>query len=87
LGVEVDMPDLIREHQFVYESGSLLVLYTDGLIEFNHDMDKGEALLLNAAQGAVESHASKPAQFIVEHVVGKERVYPDDIAVLTIAFK
>ena len=87
LGVEADMPDLIREHQFVYESGSLLVLYTDGLIEFSHDMDKGEALLLNAAQSAVESFASKPAQFIVEHVVGDKVVYPDDIAVLTIAFK
>jgi serine phosphatase RsbU (regulator of sigma subunit) len=34
LGVEIDLPDLIKEHEFTYESGSLLVLYTDGLIEY-----------------------------------------------------
>jgi phosphoserine phosphatase RsbU/P len=31
LGVELNLPDLIREHEFIYESGTLLVLYTDGL--------------------------------------------------------
>jgi serine phosphatase RsbU (regulator of sigma subunit) len=86
LGVEVEMPDLIREHQFVYESGMLFVLYTDGLIELNHDIDEGQASLLIAARNAVESLASKPAQFIVESVVTEEQTHPDDIAVLTIAF-
>jgi len=41
LGVEPDLPDLIREHAFTYEPGMLLVLYTDGLIEFNHDAGEG----------------------------------------------
>jgi serine phosphatase RsbU (regulator of sigma subunit) len=45
LGVQVNLPDLIREHSFVYEPGTLLVLYTDGLIESNHDADEGEAQL------------------------------------------
>jgi serine phosphatase RsbU (regulator of sigma subunit) len=86
LGVELDMPDLIREHEFIYESGMLLVLYTDGLIESTHDVDAGEAKLLTAARAAVETGVPDPARFIVESVLQAELQHPDDVAVLTIAF-
>jgi serine phosphatase RsbU (regulator of sigma subunit) len=87
LGVELNLPDLIREHEFTYESGTLLVLYTDGLIEFSHDVDEGEARLLTAARAAVEAKAPSPARFIVESVLQEEPQHPDDIAVMTIFFK
>ena len=86
LGVELDMPDLIREHTFFFEPGSLLVTYTDGLIEFNHDADEGEARLLAAVRAAVDSETPKPAAFIVEHVLLEAQLHPDDVAVLTIFF-
>jgi serine phosphatase RsbU (regulator of sigma subunit) len=87
LGVEVNLPDLIREHSFVYESGTLLVLYTDGLIEFNHDVEEGEARLLQAASDAVNAKDQSPARFIVESVLRDAQQRPDDIAVMTIFFK
>lgn len=87
LGVELELPDLIREHTFTYESGSLLVLYTDGIIEFTHDVDDGEAKLLRAARDAVEKRSRHPAKFIVESVLDGRPQRPDDIAVLTIFFR
>jgi serine phosphatase RsbU (regulator of sigma subunit) len=86
LGVELNLPDLIHEHEFIYESGMLLVLYTDGLVESNHDVNEGEARLLTAARDAVDAKAQRPAKFIVESVLREEPVHPDDVAVLTISF-
>jgi serine phosphatase RsbU (regulator of sigma subunit) len=87
LGVELEMPDLLREHEFNYEAGSLLVLYTDGLIEFNHDVEDGEARLLKATRDAVETKAPRPAQFIVDSVLQTDPHYSDDVAVMTIFFE
>ena len=87
LGVELNLPDLIKEHTFTYESGMLLVLYTDGLVEFSHDVEEGEARLLKAARDAVEARVQKPAQHIVESVLQEEPPYRDDVAVLTILFE
>ena len=87
LGVEIDLPDLIKEHEFAYESGSLLVLYTDGLIEYSHDTQEGEVRLLRAARGALVTKAQNPARFIVKNVLQEESQHPDDVAVLTIFFE
>jgi serine phosphatase RsbU (regulator of sigma subunit) len=87
LGVELNLPDLIREHSFSYESGTLMVLYTDGLVEFSHNVEEGEARLLVAARHAVETRVTNPAKFIVENVLRGEHQYPDDVAVLTIFFE
>jgi phosphoserine phosphatase RsbU/P len=87
LGVELNLPDLIKEHVFDYEAGTLLVLYTDGLIEFSHDVDEGEARLLRAARDAVESRPPSPARFIVESVLDKNPRHLDDVAVMTIFFE
>jgi len=86
LGVEENMPDLIREHAFTFTSGMLLVLYTDGLIEFSRDTDEGEARLLRAANDAVNARTAHPARFIVESVLHEVERLPDDVAVLTIYF-
>jgi serine phosphatase RsbU (regulator of sigma subunit) len=87
LGVEINLPDLIREHEFIYESGTMLVLYTDGLVESSHDVGEGEVRLLSAARDAVNTKAQHPAAFIVESVLREEQVHPDDVAVLTIFFE
>ncbi len=88
LGVEVNLPDLIREHEVVYEPNSLLVFYTDGLIESNHDVEAGETRLLIAARDALIEAATRPARFIVDHVLEATTPrYPDDIAVLTILLR
>jgi serine phosphatase RsbU (regulator of sigma subunit) len=87
LGVEANLPDLIKEHEFTYESGSLLVLYTDGLIEYSHDAEEGETRLLRAATEAVTAKAQNPAKFIVDAVLQEEPRHPDDVAVLTIFFE
>ncbi|GAC1412222.1 MAG: hypothetical protein NVSMB64_22430 [Candidatus Velthaea sp.] len=86
LGVEERMPPLIKKHEFAYESGSTLVLFTDGLIEFGHDMFDGEQRLLAAAAESVRCVAEHPATFIAHCVLGN--VTPiDDVAVLTISFR
>lgn len=86
LGVEEHIPPLIKTHQFEYEAGSLLVLYTDGLIEFNHDIFAGEARLLAAASEVVKRVPASPAKFIADSVLGA--VQPsDDVAVLTVRFE
>jgi len=87
LGVELNLPDLIREHSFTYEPGSLLVLYTDGTIESSHDIEEGEARLLEASRDALVENTKRPAKFIVEHTLREDSPYPDDVAVLTILFK
>ncbi len=87
LGVERQLPDLIREHEFTFESNSLFVMYTDGLIEFSHDVEEGETRLLRAAREAVEAATSTPANFIAEHVLSDVPEYQDDVAVLTIFFE
>jgi PAS domain S-box-containing protein len=85
LGVELDMPPRIKTHEFAYESGSTLFLYTDGLIEFDHDLVTGEERLLAAAAASVKSRVANPAKFVAAHVLG-DVIPNDDIAVLTLSF-
>ncbi len=85
LGVELPMPPRIRTHEFAYETGSTMFLYTDGLIEFDRDLAKGEKRLLAAAAEAVRSKAAQPARFVAGRVLGG--VIPtDDVAVLALSF-
>jgi serine phosphatase RsbU (regulator of sigma subunit) len=85
LGVEIDFP-VLAQHEIRYQSGDLLVLYTDGLVEFNHDIEEGEKSLLRVCREAVDSKVRDPARFIVEHVLQTPPKSPDDVAVLTIGF-
>ena len=63
------------------EPGSLLVTYTDGLIEFDRDPVEGEAILTRATRTARKETA---AHDIFSTITG-ERPSRDDVAVFTIA--
>jgi anti-sigma regulatory factor (Ser/Thr protein kinase) len=65
------------------EPGSLLVCYTDGLIEFDHDIVEGEKILSEAVAGEMSVQTPDPSAAIVRRVIlGAPQ---DDVAVLTLS--
>ena len=67
------------------EPGSMLVLYTDGLIEYARDLDSGERRLLEALS-FVHAEAEDPADALMHHIFGSEAPI-DDVAILTVRFR
>lgn len=65
--------------------GSLLILYTDGLIEYDHDLIEGERRVLKAATNIALRRPADPAGAI-ERAIFKNRKPLDDTAILTIRF-
>ncbi|MFI5389029.1 MAG: SpoIIE family protein phosphatase [Candidatus Eremiobacterales bacterium] len=65
-------------------SGSLLVLYTDGLIECDRDVLGGERQVLDAVAHEAVRPSADPAAAIRERVLGP-RQNRDDIAILALA--
>ncbi len=61
---------------------SLLLLYTDGIVEYDRNIEAGERRLLAATESAL-GHAL-PAAAILRTLLGTRRA-PDDIALLTLA--
>ena len=68
-------------HARTLDDSSLIVLYTDGLIEATHDIEFGEQKVRQALQSAEVWNAENPAAAISSHVL--EEVL-DDVAILTI---
>ncbi|HLN14349.1 MAG TPA: SpoIIE family protein phosphatase [bacterium] len=64
--------------------GSLVVLYTDGLVEVSRDAVAGHAALLSAVERELETPSADPAARILERVVGDRRA-SDDIAIVVVA--
>ncbi len=65
------------------DNGSLLVLYTDGLIEFNRDLGEGERILREAVAGELAVQSPDPSATITRRVIlGAPQ---DDVAVLTVS--
>lgn len=64
--------------------GSMLVLYTDGLIEITRDILEGERILEAVVGSNAVTHAGNSAEFI-ERAIGNESPR-DDIAILTVQF-
>ena len=62
--------------------GSILVLYTDGLIESGHDVVSGEKVLIEAVRAELARPTPDPARSIREQVLGERRNL-DDVAILT----
>jgi PAS domain S-box-containing protein len=61
----------------------LIVLYTDGLTEWNHDIAAGERALHSIASSAAICHVARPARLIHDVcIAGESR---DDVAVMTVA--
>jgi PAS domain S-box-containing protein len=67
----------------VLEANSLLVLYTDGLIEFNRDVIRGEAALRTVVGGEWRRPSLHPARAIKDRVLLHSQ-QADDIALLTV---
>jgi len=65
------------------EAGSLLVLYTDGVLEYKRDLAAGQARLLEAAARALGS--ADPALEIQRYVF-EGSAPTDDVAILAISF-
>lgn len=64
--------------------GTLLVLYTDGLIEATRDPVTGQQAALGATRNELARPSANPAQGIVQQVLAGGRAH-DDIAVITLA--
>jgi serine phosphatase RsbU (regulator of sigma subunit) len=65
--------------------GSLLALYTDGLVEYGRDWDQGERRLLDALR-ALPADAVDPADALMHEIFGSEAPL-DDVAILTVRFR
>jgi len=65
-------------------SDALLIMYTDGLIEIDHDAVGGEAALRAAVKEEYAGRFGRPAQGILARVIAG-RPARDDVAILTVA--
>ena len=82
LGLIATMP---REHHVAaIPAQSVLVLYTDGLVEATRDLDEGEARLRASVSSSAVVHSGDPARLIRDTVL-HDGVH-DDVAVLTVTF-
>ncbi|HEV3157056.1 MAG TPA: SpoIIE family protein phosphatase [Candidatus Baltobacteraceae bacterium] len=66
--------------------GAMLVLYTDGAVEYSRDVLVGEKLLLDAITGAAGDGSLEPA-IAIRDALFRERNNSDDVAIMTIAFE
>jgi PAS domain S-box-containing protein len=82
LGVPVEAERKTRQLIGV-PPGSLLVLYTDGLVESTYDLIEGEARLRAALTHDAVLHSNSPASLIRDLVLQGDA--HDDVAVLTLA--
>jgi hypothetical protein len=67
------------------EHGALLVLYTDGLLEYDRDLLAGERRILEAVSTVASRGIDNPAAAIRDAIVSRYEP-TDDVAVMTIAF-
>jgi serine phosphatase RsbU (regulator of sigma subunit)/anti-sigma regulatory factor (Ser/Thr protein kinase) len=71
-------------HETQCPEGSMLVLYTDGIVEITRDILAGEQMLESVLRSDAIVHAANPAEF-VERAIGN--LAPrDDIAVIVVSF-
>ncbi len=80
LGVSAKTSYLTRTTPTV--AGAMIVLYTDGVIEYSRDLKAGEATLLEAVESAAAAPRGHAAKAIRDRIFGRRRV-ADDIAILT----
>lgn len=81
IGVEEDA--LPASWTFTLLPGTLLLLYTDGLIEYSRDVLAGETALLEALGAECDALTDEPARNIVERVFGVAE-NNDDVAAMTL---
>lgn len=83
LGVTAD--PAARTYSQRAPAGSMLVLYTDGITEFDRNIVRGERRLRDVAATIMRGGASRPASAILRRALGAS-VQRDDIALLAIRF-
>ncbi|HEX3550111.1 MAG TPA: PP2C family protein-serine/threonine phosphatase [Candidatus Elarobacter sp.] len=67
------------------EDDALLVLYTDGIVEYDRDLAAGERRLLDAVRDVARRRLDNPAAAI-ERAIFASYEPRDDVAIMTIAF-
>lgn len=82
LGIRRDEPSM--NWTVSIPPGSLLTLYTDGLIEYGRDVIAGEQILLAAIQEELEKRSADPAKALQQRILGDRR-HTDDVCILTLA--
>jgi anti-sigma regulatory factor (Ser/Thr protein kinase) len=83
LPLGVDSDSVPASWTFTLQPGTLLLLYTDGLIEYSRDILAGEATLLASIGQEYGALSSEPAKNIVERVFGVA-TNSDDVAAMAL---
>lgn len=65
--------------------GAMIVLYTDGAIEYSRDLARGEAALLSAVESAANGGAAEAAAAI-RTAIFRNQMVADDVAILAVQF-
>ncbi|HXO17581.1 MAG TPA: PP2C family protein-serine/threonine phosphatase, partial [Candidatus Dormibacteraeota bacterium] len=80
----VGMPVAAETHKATLEPGAAILFYTDGLVEFNRNIERAERATIQAVTRLVENpHMERPAAFIQRSVMGTQRP-PDDTVLLVV---
>lgn len=75
------IPVLTRTNKVALERGAVIVFYTDGLIEFDRNIERAEAALLHAAARLVSAppRNGRPAAFVRRAVMGTKAPVDDTV--------
>lgn len=71
-----------KAHRMDVPDGSMLVLYTDGVLEIEHDVLAGEAMLRRVLSSNALWHAPNPAEFIDRIIANQSS--RDDVAIMVV---
>jgi len=85
LPLGVDTEATYPSFRFTAEPQSMLILYTDGLVEYDHDLIEGERRMLDAARKIARRRAANPAAEMQDEIFARYEPL-DDVAILTILF-
>jgi serine phosphatase RsbU (regulator of sigma subunit) len=78
------LPATRKTHTQALETSTTIVFYTDGLTEFNRDIESGERAALDAAADLVKNpNVERPAKYVRRTVMGDERS-ADDTVILVV---
>jgi serine phosphatase RsbU (regulator of sigma subunit) len=74
------VPTASETHTATLEPGTVILFYTDGLTEFNRDIERAERAALLAVTHLVDDpQMERPAVYIQRSVMGSERPVDDTV--------
>lgn len=83
LPLGLGLPNALKAHTASLEPGTVVLLYTDGLTEFQRDVEKTEPVVLAALTNLVDdTTVERPAVHIQQSVMGNERPADDTVLVV-----